>query len=333
MSIISILANTPPSKADIAMGDKLAKLKRPSAIIDNQNKPTKADKYPSPNNSPRPPISVKLSPKNDSRPEMKEHRYIILHTTEAPDTTGATNRMQSQGLCHFLVRKDGTICQFISTLKQARHSGLSSYEGAPHPDTRAEVKPSLDAYGIGIEVAGSHSTPLTKAQIKSLRLLLGFLQSKYKIVDSNVITHSMCALSQNKWHPLPSRGRKECGAQFMDPKVRGQLGLTARNGFDLEVANGWTGIANSTLYAKLFPQDKLGLEVGKLVDSKQGYIVLPPGKGPYAIAGASWDSRETKYIFPDGKEYNGDQIRKYKIGVPAYTKIKPDQRDKVKGRG
>lgn len=63
---------------------------------------------------------------------------------------------------HFLVRRDGTLLQFVSTARRAWHAGASSWRG----------RPDCNDYSIGIELEGLEDTPFEAAQYDGLARVL-----------------------------------------------------------------------------------------------------------------------------------------------------------------
>ncbi len=62
---------------------------------------------------------------------------------------------------HFLIRRDGSIVQFVSTLDRAWHAGKSSFNG----------RTACNDFSIGIELEGSDYVAFETPQYFSLKLL------------------------------------------------------------------------------------------------------------------------------------------------------------------
>jgi len=72
---------------------------------------------------------------------------------------------------HFLVRRNGTIVQFVPCRKRAWHAGASSWQG----------RTRCNDFSIGIELEGSDFVPFTDEQYASLARLTRRLQRAYPI--------------------------------------------------------------------------------------------------------------------------------------------------------
>ena len=94
---------------------------------------------------------------------------------------------------HFFINRAGRITQYVSCLDRAWHAGRSQYQG------RAEC----NDYGIGIELEGTDTTPYTKEQYHSLRLLIVTLQQAYPQIGGHIAGHSDIAPTR-KTDPGPS---------------------------------------------------------------------------------------------------------------------------------
>lgn len=82
---------------------------------------------------------------------------------------------------HFLIRRDGTLLQFVSTLERAWHAGISSFEG----------RPSCNDFSIGIELEGADDMPFEPAQYEALSLLTQALLAHFPI--THIVGHSEIA--------------------------------------------------------------------------------------------------------------------------------------------
>lgn len=82
---------------------------------------------------------------------------------------------------HFLVRRDGTIVQFVSCDERAWHAGQSTFEG----------RTNCNDFSIGIELEGTDTTPFTDAQYQMLSRLTEALMAHYPgISRSRIVGHS-----------------------------------------------------------------------------------------------------------------------------------------------
>ena len=67
---------------------------------------------------------------------------------------------------HFVIRRDGQLLQFVSTLQRAWHAGRSVFEG----------RSGCNDFSIGIELEGSDYDPFTEAQYHCLTQLTNALR-------------------------------------------------------------------------------------------------------------------------------------------------------------
>jgi AmpD protein len=72
---------------------------------------------------------------------------------------------------HFLIRRDGTIIQFVSCAQRAWHAGVSNWQG----------RSRCNDFSIGVELEGSDFVPFTDPQYATLVRLTRRLQRKYPI--------------------------------------------------------------------------------------------------------------------------------------------------------
>jgi AmpD protein len=69
---------------------------------------------------------------------------------------------------HFVIRRDGSLTQFVSCLKRAWHAGASSWRG----------RSRCNDFSVGIELEGSDDAPFEDAQYEALAFLLTDLREK-----------------------------------------------------------------------------------------------------------------------------------------------------------
>jgi N-acetylmuramoyl-L-alanine amidase len=302
-------------------------------------------------------VHDRLSAWNQSRPIRRQTRFIILHTTEG-STIGALEKLRRNGEAHYLVDERGIVYRIIERRRVALHAGRSMWQGTTN----------LDDHSIGIEVTGYHNRPVTAAQIRALRSLLGDLQRHYRIPDENVMPHSMVAYgTPNRWHRRSHRGRKRCGMQFADRTVRQQLGLNRQQLFDPDVRAGRLIEADPYLASVLYrsarppaqpvqqpvsasavatvrtpsqpvsqPSSTSSVAVAQppvqpastsVVDVAQTAIqpgeegnVISRNRSAWDIARDLYREETTIYIFPDGTEIAGSEIKDWRR-IPAGTRV------------
>lgn len=94
---------------------------------------------------------------------------------------------------HFLIRRDGSLLQFVSTLQRAWHAGVSQFEG----------RERCNDFSIGIELEGTDTHEFCDDQYATLCALTGALQRR----------HALQAVTGHQ-HIAP--GRKTDPGEFFD---------------------------------------------------------------------------------------------------------------------
>jgi AmpD protein len=74
---------------------------------------------------------------------------------------------------HFLIRRDGTVMQFVSARDRAWHAGASSFCG----------RERCNDFSVGIELEGTDFVPFEEAQYASLAALTAALKAAYPLRD------------------------------------------------------------------------------------------------------------------------------------------------------
>jgi AmpD protein len=82
---------------------------------------------------------------------------------------------------HFLVRRDGSVLQFVPVERRAWHAGASAWRG----------RERCNDFSIGIELEGSEEQPFEDAQYGAVAALIKSLQKKLPLRD--VAAHSEVA--------------------------------------------------------------------------------------------------------------------------------------------
>ena len=161
------------------------------------------------------------SPNCDDRPANTEVTLVVLHCISLPpgEYGGGdierlfTNCLDPQAhpyfreICalkvsaHFLVRRDGSVVQFVPVERRAWHAGASSWRG----------RSRCNDFSIGIELEGSEDEAFESAQYAALVLLLKKLQQTFPLRD--VAAHSDVA---------PGR-KTDPGARFDWPRLLSAL--------------------------------------------------------------------------------------------------------------
>jgi N-acetylmuramoyl-L-alanine amidase len=264
-------------------------------------------------------ISDRLSPLNRRRPLRPETRYIVLHTTEGPES-GSLAEVWRRGETHYFVGLDGRVLRIIDRTKIATHAGRSMWEGHRN----------IDDCAIGIEVVGHYNRDITESQYGALRELLRQLKEIYGIDDRHVLTHSMVAYgSPNRFHHSDHRGRKRCGMIFARPDVRLKLGLTAKPEHDADVEAGRLVVADEELYRFLYAAAPVAAVVqarGAATQVPTESNVVTRNYTPWMIARDRYDQPGTVYVMPDGRRLRGDQVRDW-ARIPEGTRVQIPEAD------
>lgn len=135
------------------------------------------------------------SPNTDPRPAGTQVSLLVLHNITLPPgefkTAGGPdyvsdlflNRLDLNanpwfarlaGLrvsAHFLVRRDGSIVQYVSTDARAWHAGVSCFAG----------RERCNDFSIGVEMEGTDTLPYTDAQYAALPPLTRVLRARYPL--------------------------------------------------------------------------------------------------------------------------------------------------------
>ena len=80
---------------------------------------------------------------------------------------------------HCLIRRDGSIIQYVSFNDRAWHAGVSCYQG----------REKCNDFSIGIELEGTDDIPYTEEQYQQLTLLTFALQKQYPLISDNIVGH------------------------------------------------------------------------------------------------------------------------------------------------
>jgi AmpD protein len=140
------------------------------------------------------------SPNQDARPEGVQPELIVLHGISLPPGEFGgpaiealfTNTLdhdahpyfdEIRGMevsAHLLVRRDGSVVQFVPLTAKAWHAGESCFRG----------KYRCNDYSIGIELEGEDETPYDDRQYQTLQALLQALFAAYpQITARDVAGH------------------------------------------------------------------------------------------------------------------------------------------------
>jgi len=141
-------------------------------------------------------ITQNYSPNFSTPRRLKKNiKYIIIHYTGMKNELSALNRLtdhKSKVSAHYFIKKDGKILNLVPDLYEAWHAGKSNWKNIQ----------SLNRYSIGIEIQNSgHENfyeKFSNKQINSVKKLLIFLTTKYKVNRKNILGHSDIAPNRKK---------------------------------------------------------------------------------------------------------------------------------------
>lgn len=182
------------------------------------------------------------SPNYDARPPETPTDLLVIHNISLPpgefggDHIDAlfTNQLdctvhpyfaQLEGLrvsAHFLIRRDGSASQFVSTRDRAWHAGVSSFNG----------RERCNDFSIGIELEGDDHTPFSDAQYLTLAALTEALVNRHPLRE--VTGHENIAPGRKTdpgphfdWVRYQSDFKARLTVRFSDTKSSGQLRFPA----------------------------------------------------------------------------------------------------------
>ena len=238
----------------------------------------------------------------------KSTRYIIVHTTECDLKT--TLKIVSEGKqdnfkwitrgghTHYVVARNGQIYRILDDALKAHHAGRSMWNGDRN----------INRVSIGIELVGYHNGDITADQYESVGLLIESLQSKYRLEDRAVLTHSQVAYKPEPWY---QRGRKHCARNF----DRNRAGLKPTWPYDPDVKAG--SLEPDPMLSAIF------YGTSAQTATKYPSFVIQRDKTAWQIAGDKYNSPNTIYKLPGGLLISGNRVTQ-KIGwdrIPAGTEV------------
>ena len=133
------------------------------------------------------------SPNCDARPAGARISLIVIHGISLPPAEFGgpwivelfTNRLKPSAhpyfakiadkrvSAHFLIRRDGSLAQFVPCTMRAWHAGVSVWRG----------REQCNDYSIGVELEGTDDVPYADAQYAMLAALTRALRRRYRIRD------------------------------------------------------------------------------------------------------------------------------------------------------
>jgi AmpD protein len=138
-------------------------------------------------------MECRRSPHFDDRPEGEKVTLLVIHNISLPpgefggpwiddlfmgtlDCAAHPYFKDLEGLrvsAHFLIRRDGTLIQYVPTDKRAWHAGVSSWKG----------REKCNDFSIGVELEGADDVPFAEPQYESLARLVKQLEMRYGELD------------------------------------------------------------------------------------------------------------------------------------------------------
>ena len=138
------------------------------------------------------------SPNVDERPGQIAPELIVVHNISLPPNQFGgpyieqlfTNQLNPadhpyfaeikhlQVSAHVLIRRDGSLLQFVPFHQRAWHAGKSSWRG----------RERCNDFSIGIELEGADDVPYEVVQYQQLAQLIKALLDCYRTIDANAIT-------------------------------------------------------------------------------------------------------------------------------------------------
>lgn len=160
------------------------------------------------------PALQRPSPNQDERPDGAEIELILLHGISLPpgefggphieelftnclDPAGHPYFAEIHGLrvsAHLLIRRDGSVLQFVPFARRAWHAGLSSFRG----------RDRCNDYSIGIELEGEDETPYSDEQYAELPAVIRALWRAYPDLDARKIAGHCDVAPGRKADPGPA---------------------------------------------------------------------------------------------------------------------------------
>jgi AmpD protein len=182
-----------------------------SYIIDNAGNASNAEFIASPNFDARPStdISSKISLIVIHNISLPPNQYggkgiVELFTNKLnPDEHPYYAEIYTRKVsAHFLIRRDGTLVQFVSCLSRAWHSGASNWQG----------RERCNDFSVGVELEGSDFEAFEPAQYETLNILIASLKSAYPI--QAIVGHSDIAPGRKTdpgpyfdWHKITTASK------------------------------------------------------------------------------------------------------------------------------
>ena len=154
-----------------------------------------------------------------SRKKNKTVKYIVLHYTGMINLQSAYNRLNStlsDVSAHYLISRSGKIYNLLCLKFKAWHAGKSQWKNDKN----------INDNSIGIELENKgHDygyTEFTDNQYKSLKKLICFLKSIYRIKDECILFHSDISPNRKKDPGEKFRLKKIGISRFNNRKIKNE---------------------------------------------------------------------------------------------------------------
>lgn len=183
-----------------------------------------------------PKINETINSPHQSTWDRQDPQLIVLHIADGTyDGTKAWFMNQSsQTSSHFIVAKDGRICQCVSLKKMAWCNGTSTakgeskYFGNSTVDLVRSLGGNANEYSVSIECEGMWSETLgalTDAQLEAVAWLVGYIQAEVKkIWNHTILSDRRYIVGHNEISP---KTRPNCpGQKFPWDKLMAKLIFT-----------------------------------------------------------------------------------------------------------
>ena len=151
-------------------------------------------------------VEQQPSPHFSPRPDNMTVNLLVIHNISLPpgkfgtpyitdlfmgrlDPSADAYFQEIAGLkvsAHCLIKRDGSIIQYVSFNDMAWHAGVSSYQGVE----------KCNDFSIGVELEGTDELPYTDEQYHQLSVLTHSLASIYPELIDNIVGH--CDISPGR---------------------------------------------------------------------------------------------------------------------------------------
>lgn len=153
------------------------------------------------------------SPNCDERPQPQSLDLIVVHGISLPPGEFGgpwidalfSNRLDPQAhpyfrdiyqlkvSAHVLIRRDGSVLQYVPFTKRAWHAGVSAFKG----------RERCNDFSVGIELEGSDEVPYEAAQYYSLQQVISALRQAYPSLRAGQIAGHSDIAPGRKTDPGP----------------------------------------------------------------------------------------------------------------------------------